>query len=83
MATNRSSFDQLLDKYEPALKAAFLDAIADIRSQVSLKLLVERLERGDVAGAIDVLGISARRSVHSNSHLPRPTMQAGWTWPMA
>jgi hypothetical protein len=58
MATsNRSAFEQLLDKYEPVLKAAFLDAIADIRSQVTLKLLVERLERGDVAGALDVLQI--------------------------
>lgn len=57
MATNRSAFELLLDKYEPVLKAAFLDAIADIRSQVTLKLLVERLERGDVAGAIDVLQI--------------------------
>lgn len=57
MATNRSAFELLLDKYEPVLKAAFLDAIADIRSQVTLKLLVERLERGDVAGALDVLQI--------------------------
>lgn len=58
MATsNRSAFEQLLDKYEPVLKAAFLDAIADIRSQVTLKLLVERLEHGDVAGALDVLQI--------------------------
>ena len=57
MTTNRSRFEQLLDKYEPVLKAAFLDAIDDIRSKVTLKLLVERLERGDVAGAIDVLQI--------------------------
>ena len=57
MASNRSNFDQLLDKYEPVLKAAFLDAIADIRNHVTLKLLVERLERGDVAGALDVLQI--------------------------
>jgi hypothetical protein len=57
MNSNRTPFDQLLDKYEPVLKAAFLDAIADIRSQVTLKRLVERLERGDVAGAIEVMGI--------------------------
>lgn len=57
MASNRSTFEALLDKYEPALKAVFLDAIADIRSQVTLKLLVERLEWGDVAGALDVLQI--------------------------
>ena len=55
--SNRTKFEQLLDKYEPVLKAAFLDAIADIRSQITLKLLVERLERGDVLGALDVLQI--------------------------
>lgn len=49
MASNGSAFDQLLDKYEPVLKAAFLDDIADIRRQVTLKRLVERLERGDLA----------------------------------
>lgn len=53
--SNRSDLEQLLDKYEPALQQAFLDAIADIRSRVVLKRLVERLERGDVFGAIEVL----------------------------
>ncbi|MBU1306335.1 MAG: phage head morphogenesis protein [Alphaproteobacteria bacterium] len=57
MVSNRAAVDQLLDKYEPVLKAAFIDAIADIRSQVVLKRLVERLERGDVVGAIDLLSI--------------------------
>lgn len=57
MASNRSRFEQLLDKYEPVLKTALLDAIADIRSHVVLRRLVERLERGGVAGAINVLGI--------------------------
>lgn len=57
MATNRSAFELLLDKYDPAIRAAFLAAYDDIRSRVALKQLVERLERGDVAGAIDVLGI--------------------------
>ncbi len=57
MASNRSRFEQILDKYEPLLQQAFLDAIADIRSRIVLKRLVERLERGDVAGAMDVLGI--------------------------
>lgn len=57
MATNRSAFELLLDKYEPVVKAAFLDAIADIRNKVTLRLLVEALERGDVARALDVLQI--------------------------
>lgn len=57
MATNRSQFEQLLDKYSEPMRAAFLAAYDDISSRVVLKRLVERLERGDVAGAIDVLGI--------------------------
>lgn len=57
MPSNRSRFEQLLDRFEPILQAAFLDAIADIRSQIVLRRLVERLERGDVAGALDVLGM--------------------------
>lgn len=59
MVTNRSPFEQLLDEYEPKLQKAFLDAIADIKSQVVLKALVERLERGDVPGAIALLNIDA------------------------
>lgn len=59
MASNRSQFEQLLDKFEPAIRDAFLAAIADIKNQVVLKRLVERLERGDIAGAIDVLQIDA------------------------
>jgi len=56
--TNKpSKFALLLDRYHPVLRAAFLDAIADIRSQVILRLLVERLERSDVQGALDVLNI--------------------------
>ena len=57
MTTNRSTFEQLLDKYDPSIRAAFLLAYDDIRSRVVLKRLVERLERGDVAGAIELLGI--------------------------
>ena len=57
MATNRSQFELLLDRFDPVIRAAFLSAYDDIRSRVVLRLLVERLERGDVAGAIDVLGI--------------------------
>lgn len=57
MATNRSRFEQLLDEYEPRLAAAFRAAIDQIKSAVTIKVLVERLERGDVAGAIEALRI--------------------------
>lgn len=47
----------LLGEFEPILRAAFLEAIADIRSKVTLRLLIERLERRDIGGAIEVLHI--------------------------
>lgn len=59
MASNRSSFERLLDKYEPLVRDAFLAAIDEIKDHIVLKRLVERLERGDIAGAIDVLQIEA------------------------
>jgi len=59
MPTNRSTFEQLLDAWEPRVRDAFLGAISEIKSQVVLKRFVERLERGDVAGAIEVLQIDA------------------------
>lgn len=57
MASNRSRFEQLLDKYEEPIRAAFIAAYNEIRSRIVLKRLVEQLERGDVAGAIELLGI--------------------------
>lgn len=47
----------LLGEYEPIIRAAFLEAIADIRSKITLRLLIERLERRDIGGAIEVLHI--------------------------
>ena len=53
----RRKIDALLQEHAPLIQAAFLASIADIRSQVTLKLLVERLEKGDVAGAIEALNL--------------------------
>lgn len=51
------TFDELLARYEPALAAAFRECIDAIRSTVVLKTVVERLERGDVAGAVRAIQI--------------------------
>jgi hypothetical protein len=53
----RRKIDALLDEHAPLIQAAFMASIADIRSQITLKLLVERLERGDIAGALDALNL--------------------------
>ncbi|HEX5933593.1 MAG TPA: head morphogenesis protein, partial [Pseudorhizobium sp.] len=51
------TFDELLERYEPRLAAAFRECIDAIRSTVVLKTVVERLERGDVAGAVRAIQI--------------------------
>lgn len=55
--TPREQIEQLIADWEPQYRKAFLDAIADIVSRITLGLIVERLERGDVQGAIDALNI--------------------------
>jgi hypothetical protein len=53
--TNRSRIEQLTEKWEPAIKTAFFAAVTDIVSRAELNRIVERLERGDIAGAIDAV----------------------------
>ncbi len=45
----------LIAEFEPRLRNAFAECIRLIVSQVTLRLLVERLERNDIAGAVDAL----------------------------
>lgn len=53
----RRKINALLDEHAPLIQAAFMASIVDIKSQITLKLLVERLERGDIAGALDALNL--------------------------
>lgn len=55
----RTTVGDLLDKYGPLVKASFLDAIADLRDNIVLKVIVERLEKGDIQGAIEALHLDA------------------------
>src|SRR5688572_21459619 len=55
--SQRERLALLVETWEPVIRRAFLDAVNSIRSAISLQLLVERLERHDLAGAIDVLRI--------------------------
>lgn len=50
--TPRQRFEILVGQYEPLLRTAFLEAIDDIRSNIVLRRVVERLERGDINGAV-------------------------------
>lgn len=53
----RERFEQLVATWEPIIRAAFMEAIDDIRSTIVLRRIVERLERGDVNGAIRALNL--------------------------
>lgn len=55
MAANR--LDQLVEEWAPPLRRAFLNAVADIRDRVVINVVAEMLERGDVQGAIEAVGI--------------------------
>ncbi|WP_426126322.1 head morphogenesis protein [Pararhizobium sp. PWRC1-1] len=46
------TFDELLAQYDPKVAAAFREAIEAIKSSIVLKSIVDRLERGDIAGAV-------------------------------
>lgn len=48
----RERFEQLVSDFSPLLRAAFMEAIDDIRSNIVLRRVVERLERGDINGAV-------------------------------
>jgi hypothetical protein len=49
------TFDELLDTYEPKLAAAFREGIESIKSGIVLKRVTERLERGNIGGAIEAM----------------------------
>lgn len=49
------TFDELLAKYEPAHAAAFRQALEEIKSGIVLRVVVERLERGDINSAIEAM----------------------------
>jgi hypothetical protein len=51
----REKFEQLIADFEPLLRNAFMESIQDIRSNIQIKRIVERLERNDIAGAIEAL----------------------------
>jgi len=53
--SNRSRIEQLTKEWEPVVKASFLDAVRDITKRAELGQIVARLERGDIAGAIEAV----------------------------
>ncbi len=51
------SFADLLDKYDPRIRRAFLEAMDRIASDAQIGQIADALERGDLEGAIDAIFI--------------------------
>ncbi|MCM2293036.1 phage head morphogenesis protein [Allorhizobium sp. BGMRC 0089] len=59
MASLRQQLLDLVEKLVPDMERAFLKAIGDVKSEIVLREVVERLERRDIEGAIAALHIDA------------------------
>lgn len=57
VSTKRQLLD-LLDGLEPDLRKHFMDAMNDLRSNASLRPIIEALERGDTEGALRAFNVS-------------------------
>lgn len=55
--SQRQIIEELLSRFAPRIQQAFLEAIAELRNGITLRLIAERLERGDIPGAIEALNI--------------------------
>lgn len=55
--SSREQLTLLIAEFEPKIREAFFAAIAEIKSSITLRVLVERLERNDILGAVDALQI--------------------------
>jgi len=49
----------LLDAFSEAIRVAFLSAIAEIKSNLTLSMIADRLEKGDIDGAVNAIEIEA------------------------
>jgi hypothetical protein len=59
MAGFPAELQRQIDAWEPQIRRAFLDAIADITSEAQMALVVDAIERGDFARLQAVLNIEA------------------------
>ena len=57
MARIPANLQAQIDALEPLIRDAFLQSIADMRSEAQMALVIDALERGDVAQLIVVLNL--------------------------
>jgi hypothetical protein len=68
---------QLVDELAPAARKAFLDAIAAIRSDVTLARIEAAIQRGDVQAALDALNLEASYFRPLDDLLRQAVLQGG------
>jgi hypothetical protein len=56
---SQARIDAALAKAEPAIRRAFLEAIAEHKAGINLRALAEALERGDIQAALNIAQINA------------------------
>lgn len=57
--SDRDLVEALFNIHEPRIRSAFLEAVAQIRGSIVLRVVVDRLERGDISGAIAAMHLEA------------------------
>lgn len=55
--SQRELLEQLAADWQPQIRAAWIASLAEISSSIVLQRIIERLERGDVSGAVELLNI--------------------------
>lgn len=58
MASSRTLYNALLDRFGPEIAAAFADAISDLRSNADLSALTSAISNGDIDAALSALNLS-------------------------
>jgi hypothetical protein len=70
-------FAQLISTLEPEVKRAFMASVVDLQAGVNWPLLLQRLEAGDIDGAVAALNISAAAWAEYSSVMTAAYARAG------
>lgn len=55
--TQKAAIEELLKKFEPEVRSAFMQSIYDARARIDVAKLIEALRRKDVEAAVQVIGL--------------------------
>lgn len=55
--SQQEQLEQVVQNFEPVIRKAFIEAIETIRSDTVIEQIIERLEKGDIAGAVEAVPV--------------------------